>query len=41
MAVEMILALREIDGVQGIHLMPFMWESMTPRILDEAGLLNR
>jgi methylenetetrahydrofolate reductase (NADPH) len=41
MAVEMILALREIDGVQGIHLMPLMWESVTPRILDEAGLLNR
>jgi methylenetetrahydrofolate reductase (NADPH) len=38
MAVEMILALREIDGVQGIHLMPLMWESVTPRILDEAGL---
>ena len=41
MAVEMILALREIDGVQGIHLMPLMWESVTPRILDEARLLNR
>lgn len=41
MAVEMILALREIDGVQGIHLMPLMWEGVTPRVLDEAGLLNR
>lgn len=41
MAVEMILALREIEGVQGIHLMPLMWESVTPRILDEAGLLDR
>ncbi len=41
MAVDMILALREIDGVQGIHLMPLMWESVTPRILDEARLLNR
>ena len=41
MAVEMILALREIDGVQGIHLMPLMWESVMPRILDEARLLNR
>lgn len=41
MAVEMILALREIDGVQGIHLMPLMWESVTPRILDEARLLDR
>ncbi len=41
MAVEMILALREIDGVQGIHLMPLMGESVMPRILDEARLLNR
>lgn len=41
MAVEMVLALREIEGVQGIHLMPLMWESVTPRILDEAGLLDR
>jgi methylenetetrahydrofolate reductase (NADPH) len=41
MAVDMILALKEIEGVQGIHLMPLMWESVTPRILDEAGLLNR
>jgi methylenetetrahydrofolate reductase (NADPH) len=41
MAVEMIFALRKIDGVQGIHLMPFLWESVTPRVLDEAGLLNR
>jgi methylenetetrahydrofolate reductase (NADPH) len=40
-AVEMILALREIDGVQGIHLMPLMRESVRPRILDEAGLLIR
>lgn len=41
MAVEMILTLKEIEGVQGIHLMPLMWESVTPRILDEAGLLDR
>jgi methylenetetrahydrofolate reductase (NADPH) len=41
MAVETILALREIDGVQGIHLMPLMWESVTPRILNETRLLNR
>jgi len=41
MAVEMILALREIDGVQGIHLMPMTRESVTPRILEEARLLNR
>jgi methylenetetrahydrofolate reductase (NADPH) len=41
MAVETILALRKIEGVQGIHLMPLMWESVTPRILDEARLLDR
>jgi len=41
MAVEMILALRKIEGVQGIHLMPLFWESVTPSIIQEAGLLDR
>ena len=37
-AVEMIQALREIKGVRGIHLMPVMWESITPVIIKEAHL---
>ena len=38
MAVEMIQTLRNIKGVRGIHLMPSMWESITPTIIKEAGL---
>jgi len=38
-AVEMIGALRQMEGVAGIHLMPVMWESITPRIIQEAGLM--
>lgn len=38
MAVEIIQALRKIDGVRGIHLMPAMWESITPTLVKEAGL---
>lgn len=38
-AVEIIQALQQEEGVRGIHLMPVMWESVTPRILEEAGLI--
>ena len=38
LACELIAELREIDGVAGIHLMPVMWERITPRIVEEAGL---
>jgi methylenetetrahydrofolate reductase (NADPH) len=37
-AIEMIKTLRKIQGVQGIHIMPVMWESITPVIVNEAGL---
>ncbi len=37
-AVEMIQSLQKIKGVHGIHLMPVMWESITPIIIKEAGL---
>jgi methylenetetrahydrofolate reductase (NADPH) len=37
-AVEMIQTLRKIKGVRGIHIMPVMWESITPVIVKEAGL---
>jgi len=38
MAVEMIQLLRTLKGVRGIHLMPSMWESITPTIIKEARL---
>ncbi len=41
MAVETILRLREVEGIRGIHLMPLMWESITPRIAEETGLIKR
>jgi 5,10-methylenetetrahydrofolate reductase len=40
MAVEMIQTLRNIKGVRGIHIMPVLWESITPVIVKEAGLNN-
>lgn len=39
--VETIQRLREIPGVAGVHIMPVMWESITPQIVEEAGLLPR
>ena len=38
---EMIENIKNIDGVSGIHLMPIGWESITPVILERAGLLPR
>lgn len=38
MAVEIIQTLKNIKGVRGIHLMPVMWESITPTIIKEARL---
>ncbi len=36
MAVELIQALKKIKGVRGIHLMPVMWESITPTIIQDV-----
>ncbi len=38
---EMIEKTRDMEGVSGIHLMPIGWESITPAILERAGLLPR
>ncbi|MBI5550333.1 MAG: methylenetetrahydrofolate reductase [Desulfobacterales bacterium] len=38
---ETIAALREIQGVHGIHLMAIEWEDVVERIVSEAGLLPR
>jgi methylenetetrahydrofolate reductase (NADPH) len=37
----MIKRIKDIEGVSGIHLMPIGWESITPVIMDRAGLLPR
>jgi len=37
-AVELIHEIRKVPGVRGIHLMPVMWESITPTVIQEAGL---
>jgi methylenetetrahydrofolate reductase (NADPH) len=39
MAVEIIQTLKNIKGIQGIHLMPVMWESITPTIINETRIL--
>ncbi len=36
---ELIEEIRDLGGVNGIHLMPVMWEAIVPRIVTEAGLL--
>jgi methylenetetrahydrofolate reductase (NADPH) len=38
-ALELIEAVREKQGVNGIHLMAVGWEEIVPRIVTEAGLL--
>lgn len=40
-AVELIRAVRKIEGVAGIHLMAIGWESAVPDIIKEAGLYPR
>ena len=39
--IEMIERLKKIEGISGIHLMPIGWESITPVIVERAGLLPR
>jgi len=38
---EMMEKVKNMEGVAGIHLMPIGWESITPVILERAGLLPR
>ena len=40
-AVETIRALREIEGVHGVHIMAIEWEEVVPQIVEESGLLPR
>ena len=39
--VEMIEQIKNIKGVAGVHLMPIGWESITPVLVERAGLLPR
>jgi methylenetetrahydrofolate reductase (NADPH) len=36
---ELIEAIRKLEGIHGIHLMAVGWEEIVPRIVTEAGLL--
>jgi len=36
---ELIEQVKHRGGVNGIHLMPVMWEAVVPRVVTEAGLL--
>ena len=38
---ELIRQIRDIEGVAGVHIMPVMWESITPTLVERAGLLPR
>ena len=38
MAADIIRSVRQMEGVRGIHLMPVLWESITPVVLRESGL---
>jgi methylenetetrahydrofolate reductase (NADPH) len=38
---ETIEALKEVEGVHGVHIMAVAWEDIVPRIVEEAGLMPR
>lgn len=40
-SIETIQALKEIEGVDGIHIMAIEWEEAVPQIVKQAGLLPR
>jgi methylenetetrahydrofolate reductase (NADPH) len=40
-AVETIQALKEMEGVRGIHIMAIEWEEAVSQLVEEAGLLPR
>jgi methylenetetrahydrofolate reductase (NADPH) len=39
-ALELIEAVKKLQGVNGIHLMAVGWEEIVPRVVTEAGLLS-
>ena len=40
-AVETIEALKEIEGVSGVHIMAIEWEDIVPEIVEKSGLYPR
>jgi len=40
-AVRTIKALKKIEGVRGVHLMPVGWEDVVPKLVKDAGLAPR
>lgn len=40
-ALELIEKIKKLEGVNGFHLMPVMWESIVPRIVTEGDLLPK
>jgi len=40
-AVRTIKALKKIEGVRGVHIMPIGWEEIVPALVKEAGLPPR
>jgi len=40
-ALELIEKVRQLQGIHGIHLMAVGWEEIVPRIVTEAGLLEK
>jgi methylenetetrahydrofolate reductase (NADPH) len=40
-AVETIQALKETDGVAGVHIMAIEWEDVVPELVEKAGLSPR
>jgi methylenetetrahydrofolate reductase (NADPH) len=41
LAVETIEQVKKIEGISGVHLMPVMWEKITPVIVEKASLYPR
>lgn len=40
-AVHTIQALRKVDGVRGVHVMPINWDGVVPELVQAAGLRPR
>jgi methylenetetrahydrofolate reductase (NADPH) len=40
-AVRTIKAVKKIEGVRGVHIMPVGWDDIVPHLTQEAGLLPR
>jgi methylenetetrahydrofolate reductase (NADPH) len=40
-AVETIQALKDVEGVRGVHIMAIEWEEAVPQLVKEAGLYPR